>query len=331
MSSSDDLDEFNSIIEKGEQERSSHAVSRTGATPSETQNESGNVSTDDITMWAIYSGGKIFRPCERAVNTIPSGQYTIEKHPDLGVIFSKNNVNLDELLILPDSASEEVIKSITYFWSREEHFRRLKFLWKRGILLWGPPGSGKTSTLQVVSKQIIDNGGISVYVTNPQLAAKGLELLRRVEPKRPIVVMLEDVDAIVDTYGEADLLALLDGEQQIDNVVYIATTNYPELLDKRLVNRPSRFDIVIKIGMPSSEARQTYLKLKNPRLAKNTLELNKWVELTKDLSIAHIKELIVSVEVFGSSVDTAAKRLRIMNGIKLDSSSKEDGQFGFSK
>jgi len=271
-------------------------------------------------MWAV--SGNEFAPCERAVDVLPSGQYTIEHSSHRGLYFSKKPVNLDELLILPDSASEQVIQNVEDFWTKEQHFRELGFLWKRGILLWGPPGSGKTSTLQLISKKIVDGGGIAVYATQPDLDAKGLELLRRIEPTRPLVVMIEDIDAMTERMGESTILALLDGELQVDNVVFIATTNYPERLDKRLLNRPSRFDIVKEIGMPSAQARAVYLATKNPRLsgAEGADELSSWVDKTEGFSVAHLKELIVLVEVFSTPISVAVSRLENMINVKIESS-----------
>jgi len=292
-------------------------------------NEERDSNNINAQMWAVY--GNKFSPCETAVSKLQPGQYTIEQNANIGIYFNKKTVNLDELFVLPDSASEDVLKQIESFWEKEDHFRKFGFLWKRGIMLWGPPGSGKTSTLQLVSNQIIQRGGIAVYVSNPGLAAHGLELLRSIEPSRPLVVMLEDIDAIVRDYGESQLLALLDGELQIDNVVFVATTNYPEDLDKRLKNRPSRFDYVKKIGMPSADARRLYLANKNPRLDADNSEMEKWVELTNGFSVAHLKELIVSVEVFEVPVDDAAKRLRLMMDTNISSFQNEESSIGFIK
>jgi len=280
-------------------------------------------------MWAIR--GDTFSPCEGAVRSLDPGQYQIQFSHDIGIHFHRKEVNLDELLILPDSATELVLAQIEEFWTKEEHFRNLGFMWKRGIMLWGPPGGGKTSTLQLLSKQIIDHGGLSVYVVNPDLAAQGLEKLRIIEPKRPVVVMLEDIDAMVRDYGESQLLALLDGELQIDNIVFVATTNYPELLDKRLKNRPSRFDYIKKIGMPSRDARELYLTHKYNLLAKDRAEVNRWLDLTEGFSIAHLKELIISVEVFGVKVTDAATRLHTMIKANISSEQNEDRQFGFTQ
>lgn len=280
-------------------------------------------------MWAV--SGDAFFPCEKTEKKLTPGQYTVQYSDNKGYYFLKKTINLDDLIILPDSRSEKVLNSISHFWEKEKAFRKHGFLWKRGIMLYGPPGSGKTSTLQQLSKLIVDRDGFSVYVNaDPALTAHGLAIMRRIEPDRPIVVMIEDIDAIIERFGESSLLALLDGELQIDNVVFVATTNYPENLDQRFVNRPSRFDEVILIGMPSDKAREVYLLNKNPRLGKNKEELSKWVSATDGWSIAHMRELIVAIECLDNPFDETVERLIQMNEIKPNSSDGEgDSSFGF--
>jgi SpoVK/Ycf46/Vps4 family AAA+-type ATPase len=280
-------------------------------------------------MWSQHDNSYV--PCEKAVDELPNGQYVIVA-TDRGIHFTKHDVNTDTLIDLPDSAGEEIVDGIEEFWTKENHFRKLGFLWKRGVLLYGPPGSGKTSTLQQISNSIIAQGGCSFYVDNPAVGAKGLRLFRHIEKTRPILVMLEDIDAIISKYGESDLLALLDGELQIDNVVFIATTNYPETLDKRITNRPSRFDIVKRIGMPNDEARKTYLLAINERLKDDPELLKEWVKLTNGYSVAHLKETVVSVEVFEKTLVETVARLNTMIDTTASSSDKDEvtrSNFGF--
>lgn len=292
--------------------------------------ETSELSTDIIPkMWAVY--GTTYSPCEKATKAVPAGHYIFRNHPERGIFLSEKSVNMDELLVLPDSASDEIVRGIEKFWTKEEHYRRFKFLWKRGVLLWGRPGSGKTSTVQIISDRIVKRGGLVIYIGIPQLAIQGLDILRYIEPNRPILAVLEDLDDIIETYGEAELLSLLDGEFQVDNAVFIATTNYPENLDQRIINRPSRFDIVKKIDMPNEEARRVYLTIKNPRLAESKKELERWIVDTEHYSIAHMKELIISVECLELPYEDVTKRLKEMLDKEISSSQAgDDSGFGFT-
>jgi SpoVK/Ycf46/Vps4 family AAA+-type ATPase len=273
------------------------------------------------TMWAV--AGDSYFPCETTCKTLPPGQYLIQHSQAQGIYFQKKTVTLDGLLQLPDTNMKRVIDSIEYFWDRESAFREHGFLWKRGIMLYGPPGSGKTSLLQRLSQRIIERGGISIYGTIPQLDSEGLRIVRKIEPHRPIVMMIEDIDSVTQSHGESHLLAMLDGELQVDNIVFIATTNYPGRLDRRLINRPSRFDEVIKIGMPTSEARMAYLLAKNPKLINDPAKMQHWVDKTDGLSLAHLRELVVAVECLGNDAEATIDRLRAMNDIQLPDSAEE--------
>lgn len=216
-------------------------------------------------MWARHDNAYI--GCDEAVDKLPAGMFTIEMNNSLGLFFKQFEPDTDDLLTLSDSASESVFKHIEKFWKSEASYLRFNVVWKRGVMLWGPPGSGKTTCVHMVAKAVIARGGVAVFVKHPEVAQLGLHLLRRIEPEREVVVIMEDIDAIVHRHGEAELLALLDGELQIRKVLYIATTNYPEKLDPRLMNRPSRFDVIQHIKMPSAEARRQYLEAKLPDLA----------------------------------------------------------------
>lgn len=279
-------------------------------------------------MWAVYDGTN-FVSCDETVKTLPPGMYTTQESRSLGIYLRKETIVLDDLISLPDHTSSQIMSDVDTFWAKEDHFKKLGFVWKRGILLWGPPGSGKTSTLQQLSAKFIEKGGICIFMNHPKILVSAVRMLRIIEPHRPIAVLMEDLDAILYEYGESDLLALMDGELQIDNVLFVATTNYPEKLDRRLVCRPSRFDIIRKVGMPTADAREVYLQTKNKRLCSDSAELADWVKQTEGFSLAHLKELIISVEVFEISVEESIKRLCMMTK-HTPSSTDSDGGFGFT-
>ena len=320
----DDMEEFVEIVNDSD-ENVPLGLTRTASLHDVEDDTSGKNKERkllNINKWAIT--GRDYYPTESTVDKLKPGQYSVKYSNGAGFYLSERAINLDDLLVLPDSNAEMVLAHIENFWKNEAVFREYGFLWKRGIMLWGPPGSGKTSAVQQLSKQIVDLGGITIYCTEPSYTSNGLDVLRRIEPNRPIVVIFEDIDSIIQSHGESELLAMLDGELQIDNVVFVATTNYPGKLDKRFINRPSRFDEIIKIGMPSAQAREFYLSHKNPRLDSEPHELHEWVDATEGFSVAHLKELIISVECFNKTREEAVKRLRSMMTATV-SSYEDDG------
>jgi hypothetical protein len=87
--------------------------------------------------------------------------------------------------------------------------------------------------------------------------------------------------------------------------VFLASTNYPDRLDRRFVDRPSRFDTIRYVGMPTGAARRAYLKTKEPSLT--DWELALWVDLTEEFSLAHLRDLIIAVRCFGQPSDKARR------------------------
>lgn len=271
--------------------------------------------------WAVSDN--TFWIAKRTSKELPSGLYRCGLSPEVGAFLIQVRYDIDNLLVLPDSASNIVLAEIEKFWQIKNEFSERGFTHKRGVLLWGPPGSGKTSTVQLLIEMVVKRyKGVGVFIDNPIAAIECLQTLRRSEPSRPIIALLEDMDALIAKFGESEYLSLLDGENQIGNIVFVATTNYPERLDKRFVDRPSRFDTILEVDMPSTKDRQTYLLAKEPSLKEND-EYKEWAKLTEGLSIAYLKELIILVKCYKHPLADAVERLLSMHDVNLTSSGRK--------
>lgn len=262
----------------------------------------------------MSSDGQTFSPASTTSDILTPGLYSIESNPMRGLYFDKLSVSTEGLIRLPDTASDAVIEEIQNFWSKEALFRQFNITYKRGILLWGPPGSGKTATVRIVCNDVIQRGGVVLKFFDAGLSSRGIRLFRDIQPETPCVVLMEDLDSILQCNMETEVINTLDGIDKVDKVLFLATTNYPEKLGDRVVNRPSRFDRRYFIGPPNEKSRALFLAhlFSKAKTGVPVAEVNTWVKDTEGMSIAHLKELFVARVILGTPYDQAIKILRNM-------------------
>lgn len=269
--------------------------------------------TDCYAEWAI-KGTKKFSPSTKTIKTLPTGFYEVDED-NYGVHLELKSVKSDELYSLPSEELQDIIEDIRLFWERKDQYKEYKFIHKRGILMYGKPGNGKSGIIQLITKHLIEQmDGIVINIKNADdlyRYNKIVGALREIEPNRPLVVILEDLDGMIEenNYIISTVLNLLDGVKQINNVVYIATTNYPEKLEERISNRPSRFDRKYEIPIPNELVRREFIKHKLTESDLEKINIEEWITSTDGMSLAHLKELIISVIVLGNSFEDTISRL----------------------
>jgi energy-coupling factor transporter ATP-binding protein EcfA2 len=275
-----------------------------------------------------------YAPAYVTVPKVPSGVYQIAWNGGLGThTLKKQPFKTDELYHLPSHEIQDILRDIDNFWNRVNVYKKYNFVHKRGILMYGEPGCGKSGIIQLISKQIIEKDGIVINVKDEDdvdYFTTFIGTFRKIEPNRPIIVILEDLDSIAGEgrYQTSRLLNILDGINQIENVVYIATTNYPEKLEERISNRPSRFDRRYKVELPNDEIRRAYIKHKLNEDDLLEIDIEEWVKKTEGMSLSHLKEVVVSVIVMGRSFEETMDNLE---GMKKRASIKGSGTVGFNK
>jgi SpoVK/Ycf46/Vps4 family AAA+-type ATPase len=259
-------------------------------------------------QWSSGAPGEYIQNNE-TTRSLPSGVYRLRVNQRGEVVFVQVPIVTDRLIRFPDSATDELLLTINKFWDSYDVYKEFHQTYKRGVLLFGPQGAGKTTTLNLLFEDLLKRDGLVVAVENPEVASIALTQLRATEPNRNLILLYEDIDALFTEYGEQKVLSLLDGQLQIDRVLHLATTNYIDKIPSRLKNRPSRFDEVIEFKAPTDRHREMYLaSVLNGR----EVDFAKWVADTDGFTIAHLKELVISVFVLEKEYTETLNRLRLM-------------------
>ena len=280
------------------------------ATPPDSKRE---INPGKPTQYALYGQG--YMATTPTVPKLPSGCYDI--YADSAGVYAVPALPPSGLLLdLPEMRSNDVIQVVESFLGSEKDYKDgNEFViggasFKTGIFIFGPPGSGKSCTIKIVSKKLVnEHNGIVFYGSSPpSMLTSFLTDFAKIEENRKSVVILEDFDGLVRNYGEAGYLEMLDSAKSINNVIFIATTNYPERLDPRIYNRPGRFSHVIKIGYPTPKTREAYLKA----ILKNHKDIDYIVSQTQGFTIDHLTALVNSHYREKKNLDREIERIKIL-------------------
>lgn len=254
----------------------------------------------------IAGSGGIFWPTEIETlePTLRADAYRVVWN--CGVAFQPIRPNTDELYRFENSPMESVLAEIDEFWERASDYAKIKMLHKRGVLLEGPPGTGKTSGLHQASRLMADRGDVVFFADDIWVLRMALQDFREVEPHRHLVVILEDIDDHIHGH-ERDMLALLDGDQAIGGVLYLATTNYVRSFPPRLL-RAGRFDRKVHVGPPSEDGRLQFLRQKLGEF-EETAEIERLAGETEGYSFGDLRELVIAVYALKEPVADVLERL----------------------
>ncbi|MFW9917334.1 MAG: AAA family ATPase, partial [Candidatus Thorarchaeota archaeon] len=202
---------------------------------------------------------------------------------------------------------QDLIETVEWPLRDRDAFERIGIDPPRGILLYGPPGCGKTLLAKAVAHESEAN---FISVKGPELISKWVgesekairEIFRKARLSAPAIIFFDEIDSIAHRRGGGDttlvnervmsqLLTELDGLEPLRDIVVLAATNRPDIIDPALL-RPGRFDRLIPIPPPDDQTRRKILEihLSKMQLAED-VDINKLVDLTNNFAGADIEGL----------------------------------------
>jgi len=273
-----------------------------------------------VTMADFEAALDVVRPTSMADSTLDVAAVTLDDVGDLA--------DVKQVL------TESVLWPLTY----PDTFARLGVSPPHGVLLYGPPGCGKTYLVKAIAgtgkANVLSVKGaelLSKWVGDSERAVR--ELFRRAREAAPTLVFLDEVDALAPTRGQATdggttdrvvaaLLTELDGVEELRNVVVIGATNRPDLIDPALL-RPGRLERLIYVPPPDGPARAAILRASSkqvpldPSVDMDALgaDLDGFsaadcAALIRESALAAMRDSLEATTVTAANVATARRRVR---------------------
>lgn len=213
-----------------------------------------------------------------------------------------HEILLDKTTLVKENmvdATENVAKislAVDDFFNNLDVYKEFKTFPKRGVLLYGPPGCGKSSTMSLVLDKYQEGTAVLIWPTNIITSNTVKYILTRAkytEKVKRLVFIIEDIGGSNERTRDnvsSDMLALLDDKESIYKVptLIVATTNYPEKFMESLVNRPGRFDDKIEVSYPKAATRVKILEHFIPLTDEDREEFGQ--SKYNKFTAAHVKE-----------------------------------------
>lgn len=228
-----------------------------------------------------------------------------------------------------ENVKQELREAVEWPLKHKDSFKRLGVKPPRGVLLYGPPGTGKTLMAKAVAHEAESN---FISVKGPEMLSKWVgesekavrEIFKKARQASPSIVFFDEIDSIAPRRiagSDSDhhttervvnqLLTEMDGLQEMADIVIVAATNRPDILDTALL-RPGRFDRIILVGVPDKKAREAIFKVhtKGMPLAKE-VDINKLVDKTDGYVGADIESVCKEAAILALRRDMKSKDIKM--------------------
>lgn len=233
---------------------------------------------------------------------------------------SVSKASWDDVIISP-AMKTDLINDVDSFFGAKSTYSEYNIPWKRGVILHGPPGCGKTISIKALMNTVRHQGVANLYVKSFKASgcqsdqASIRQIFTKARAVAPAMLIFEDLDSLVTDELRSFFLNEVDGVEENNGLLIIGSTNHLERLDTSITKRPSRFDRKYHFKTPLEPERILYCQYWQQKLQSNpaidfTEEVCQAVaELTEGFTFAYLKEVFVQallIHASGRAGDTSA-------------------------
>lgn len=202
-----------------------------------------------------------------------------------------------EDLVLPQETFDDVRRQVVGVAEHRDRLRASGQHLKRGLLLYGPPGVGKTHTVRYLTSVLREVTVVQLNGDSLMAISEACSIARTLQPA---MIVVEDVDLVAeqrDHYGGQTpllftLLNEMDGLAEDADVVFLLTTNRADLLEEALASRPGRVDQAVHVALPDRDARRRLVELYRGGIDLDTSRLDTVLDRTEGVTASFLKELL---------------------------------------
>lgn len=285
-----------------------------------------NEETDRIQLWDRVQYGCIGLSGPDDNNEsqeIPNGVYRM-KLTEHGPLIVEMQLEGDKYINLRGTEGR-IYQDVKNFLEKRHIFEKEQLRHKRGCLLYGEPGNGKTREVCKVLERCKEDNIIGLFVPSSIDLDYLLEFREGFTGKNVVIILEELTERTNGGRSVEELLSFLDGESSWNNCYVIATTNYPENLPNNVIDRPGRFDIIIDFPCPTDHEKELYLLGRNVDPA----EIPEILDQSDKMSLDYLVHAVTEGRIWNKKICDVLKEMKERKRKIKDSFEKQEEALGF--
>lgn len=219
----------------------------------------------------------------------------------------------ENLIQFKTGVAKDILERTSRLFSEETTniYKEMGMLQKAGLIMFGPPGTGKTCLAQLIMMELVEKyGAICMDATDkkPGFITSAVHKVRQIQDN-PVVIFIDEIETTLSAY-ESDWLTILDGNDSLEKCLIMGCTNFLKKVPKRIRDRKSRIKDVIEIKSLPHDVYKEFITAKSPTMKSHHVEKFAYLSVENGLTIDELKHALISHRVDRYSIEDAIREVK---------------------